>query len=58
ANRRQAGDVMAKISQLARQAAVSDAAQELKQTESRYKQLAGFDVDTLNTRPSWSVGGA
>ncbi|MDB5797274.1 MAG: salicylate hydroxylase [Paucimonas sp.] len=55
ANRRQAGDVMAKISQLARQAAVSDAAQELKQTESRYKQLAGFDVDTLNTRPSWSV---
>lgn len=55
ANRRQAGDVMARVSQLARQAAVADAAQELKQVEQKYKQLAGFDVDTLNQRPSWNV---
>lgn len=55
ANRRQASDVMARVSQLARQAAVADAAQELKQVEQKYKQLAGFDVDTLNQRPSWDV---
>jgi 2-polyprenyl-6-methoxyphenol hydroxylase-like FAD-dependent oxidoreductase len=55
ANRRQAGDVMARVSQLARQAAVADAAQELQQVEQKYKQLAGFDVDTLNQRPSWNV---
>ena len=55
ANRRQAGDVMARVSQLARQAAVDQAAQELKQVEQKYKQLAGFDVETLNQRPSWNV---
>lgn len=55
ANRRQAGDVMARVSALARRGAHSDAATELKDVERRYKQLAGFDVDALNTRKSWSV---
>lgn len=55
ANRHQAGDVMAKVSSLARRAAHVDAATELLEVERRYKQLAGFDVDTLNQRPSWSV---
>jgi 2-polyprenyl-6-methoxyphenol hydroxylase-like FAD-dependent oxidoreductase len=55
ANRHQAGDVMAKVSELARRAAHADAATELLEVERRYKQLAGFDVDTLNQRPSWSV---
>jgi 2-polyprenyl-6-methoxyphenol hydroxylase-like FAD-dependent oxidoreductase len=55
ANRRQAGDVMAKISELARQSAHGSAAAELKEVELGYKRLAGFDAETLNTRPSWSV---
>ncbi|MDO8298567.1 FAD-dependent monooxygenase [Lacisediminimonas sp.] len=55
ANRHQAGDVMAKVSSLARRAAHADAATELLEVERRYKQLAGFDVDTLNQRASWSV---
>ncbi|WP_424629761.1 FAD-dependent monooxygenase [Bradyrhizobium sp. SYSU BS000235] len=58
ANRRQAGDVMARVSALARRGAHSDAATELKDVERRYKQLAGFDVDALNTRKSWSVSTA
>lgn len=57
ANRRQAGDVMAKVSALARRGAHGDAATELQDVERRYKQLAGFDVDALNTRKSWSVSG-
>lgn len=55
ANRRQAGDVMARVSALARRGAHGDAATELQNVERRYKQLAGFDVDALNTRKSWSV---
>lgn len=55
ANRRQAGDVMARVSALARSGAHGDAATELQDVERRYKQLAGFDVDALNTRKSWSV---
>ena len=55
ANRRQAGDVMAKVSALARQAAVDEAANALREVETRYKKLAGFDVDTLNNRASWSI---
>lgn len=55
ANRRQAGDVMAKVSAMARRGAHGDAASELQEAERRYKQLAGFDVDALNTRKSWSV---
>lgn len=55
ANRRQAGDVMARVSALARNGAHGDAATELQDVERRYKQLAGFDVDALNTRKSWSV---
>ena len=55
ANRRQAGDVMARVSALARSGAHGDAATELQDVERRHKQLAGFDVDALNTRKSWSV---
>jgi 2-polyprenyl-6-methoxyphenol hydroxylase-like FAD-dependent oxidoreductase len=55
ANRRQAGDVMARISELARRNAHGAAADELRATEQRYKRMAGFDVETLNERPSWSV---
>ncbi|WP_151447353.1 FAD-dependent monooxygenase [Lacisediminimonas profundi] len=55
ANRRQAGDVMARVSELARRAAHADAANELLEVERRYKQLAGFDVETLNKRDSWNV---
>ncbi|MEH2511228.1 2-polyprenyl-6-methoxyphenol hydroxylase-like FAD-dependent oxidoreductase [Nitrobacteraceae bacterium AZCC 1564] len=58
ANRRQAGDVMARVSALARRGAHNDAATELKDVERRYKQLAGFDVDALNNRKSWSVSAA
>jgi 2-polyprenyl-6-methoxyphenol hydroxylase-like FAD-dependent oxidoreductase len=55
ANRRQAGDVMARVSALARAQDHASAAAELKQVEQKYKQLAGFDVETLNQRPSLSV---
>lgn len=58
ANRRQAGDVMARVSALARSGAHGDAATELQDVERRYKQLAGFDVDSLNNRKSWNVTGA
>ena len=58
ANRRQAGDVMARVSAMARSGAVGDAATELQDVERRYKQLAGFDVEALNSRKSWSVSGA
>lgn len=58
ANRRQAGDVMAKVSAMARRGAHGDAASELQDAERRYKQLAGFDVDALNNRKSWSVSTA
>lgn len=58
ANRRQAGDVMARIGALARRGAHGDAATELQNVERRYKQLAGFDVDALNARRSWSVPAA
>ena len=55
ANRRQASDVMKRVSELARRAAHLAAANELKAVEQRYKLLAGFDVDTLNSRASLSV---
>ncbi|WP_283848142.1 FAD-dependent monooxygenase [Bradyrhizobium sp. NAS80.1] len=55
ANRRQAGDVMAKVSAMARRGAHGDAASELQGAERSYRQLAGFDVDELNNRKSWSV---
>jgi 2-polyprenyl-6-methoxyphenol hydroxylase-like FAD-dependent oxidoreductase len=58
ANRRQAGDVMARVSALARRGAHGDAATELQNVERRYKQLAGFDVEALNARKSWSVPAA
>ncbi len=58
ANRRQAGDVMARVSAMARRGAHGDAASELQDVERRYKQLAGFDVEALNNRKSWSVSGA
>lgn len=58
ANRKQAGDVMARVSALARNGAHGDAATELQDVERRYKQLAGFDVEALNTRKSWSVSAA
>jgi 5-methylphenazine-1-carboxylate 1-monooxygenase len=55
ANRRQAGDVMAKVSAMARRGAHGDAAAELQDAERSYRQLAGFDVDELNNRESWSA---
>lgn len=55
ANRRQASDVMARVSAMARRGAHGDAKAELEQVEQRYKQLAGFDIDALNNRKSWSV---
>ncbi len=55
ANRRQAGDVMAKVGALVRQNAHAGAQAELQEVEARYKRLAGFDAETLNTRASWSV---
>ena len=55
ANRRQAGEVMARVSALARQQAHGAAAQDLQATERDYKRMAGFDIDTLNERASYSV---
>jgi 2-polyprenyl-6-methoxyphenol hydroxylase-like FAD-dependent oxidoreductase len=55
ANRRQAGDIMAKVSAMARRGAHGEAATELKDAERSYRQLAGFDVDDLNNRKSWSA---
>ncbi len=55
ANRRQAGDVMARVSALARQHDHGAAAAELQAVERDYKRMAGFDIDTLNQRPSWDV---
>lgn len=55
ANRRQAGEVMAKVSNLARNNARQQAADELHAIEQRYKQTAGFDIETLNTRPTYSM---
>lgn len=31
---------------------------ELEEITNRYRAIAGFDVETLNTRPSWTAGGA
>lgn len=56
ANRRQAGDVMSKVAALARANSHDAAMEELKSVEQAYKQMAGFDVETLNQRASWSVG--
>lgn len=56
ANRTQAADVMARVSALARSGRHGAAADELKAVEQKYKQLAGFDVNALNERPSLSVG--
>ena len=55
ANRRQAGDVMERVSALARAHDHAGAAAQLQQVEQQYKRLAGFDVETLNQRPSFSV---
>jgi 5-methylphenazine-1-carboxylate 1-monooxygenase len=55
ANRTQAGDVMARVSALARSGAYGAAADELKTIEQNYKRLAGFDVAALNERLSYSV---
>ncbi|MBX6318277.1 FAD-dependent monooxygenase [Pigmentiphaga sp.] len=55
ANRTMAGDVMKRVSDLARARDHASAAAELARVEQRYRQLAGFDVKTLNERPSWSV---
>jgi 5-methylphenazine-1-carboxylate 1-monooxygenase len=55
ANRTQAGDVMARVSALARSGQHALAADDLKAIEQKYKRLAGFDVDALNGRASFSV---
>lgn len=57
ANRRQADNVMATISEMARRNAHDDAAKALQEVEAAYKKAAGFDVEALNTRPSWSIRG-
>jgi hypothetical protein len=46
---------MARVSELARSAEHQSAASELQRVERDYKRLAGFDIDTLNERPSLSV---
>lgn len=56
ANRRQASEVMARVGALARSSAHAQAQKELRAVEQEYKRLAGFDVDTLNCRPSWNAG--
>ncbi|MFD1711108.1 salicylate hydroxylase [Ottowia sp. GY511] len=58
ANRQQAGDVMAKVSALARSNAFDQAQEALHAVEQKYKRLAGFDVEGLNRRASWSVTSA
>ncbi|MCS6762923.1 MAG: hypothetical protein MO853_01615 [Candidatus Protistobacter heckmanni] len=55
ADRRQADEVMAKVSAYARQREHGNAALALKAVEAGYKKLAGFDADTLNSRPSWNA---
>jgi len=55
ANRRQASDVMVRVSDMARHNAHGQAAAELQSIERDYKRLAGFDAESLNTRRSWSV---
>lgn len=55
ANRRQAAEVMSRVSALARSGARENAASELQDAESKYRKLAGFDVEELNSRASWSV---
>lgn len=55
ANRSQASDVMARVSAMARARDHGNAAAELMQVEEKYKHLAGFDVETLNTRASWNI---
>jgi len=55
ANRSMASDVMKRVSTLARASDHVSAAAELARVEQSYRQLAGFDVATLNERPSWSV---
>lgn len=55
ANRTQAGDVMTRVSELARAGRHGVAAAELAAIEQTYKRLAGFDVEALNGRPSFSV---
>lgn len=56
ANRRQAGDVMANVGSLARANNHERARAALESVERDYKKMAGFDVDALNSRASWSVG--
>lgn len=56
ANRRQTYEVMKRVSELARQRGFGNAADELMSVEAEYKRLAGFEVESLNTRASWSVG--
>ncbi|MDX3906194.1 MAG: FAD-dependent monooxygenase [Pigmentiphaga sp.] len=55
ANRSMAGDVMKRVSTLARASDHASAAAELERVEQSYRKLAGFDVAALNERPSWSV---
>jgi len=46
---------MAKVSAMARRGAHGDAATALQDAERSYRQLAGFDVDELNNRKSWTA---
>lgn len=55
ANRRQASDVMTRVSEFARRQVFDEAADELKAIERDYKRIAGFEAESLNQRPSWSV---
>lgn len=55
ANRKQANEVMSRVSQLARSDTFDSARKELEEKENQYKRLAGFSVQELNQRASWSV---
>jgi len=55
ANRKQASEIMTRVSELARAGNGEAAKTELLAAEEHYKKLAGFDPNELNDRASWSV---
>lgn len=55
ANRRQANETMDRVNQFAQSNALAGAREELSEREREYKRLAGFDMEELNNRASWTV---
>jgi hypothetical protein len=47
-----------RIRALARRQEFGNAQHDLMSVEIEYKRLAGFEAESLNTRPSWSVSAA